>query len=377
MEHTDIVIIGAGVVGLAIAAKIVEKYPDYQVIILERNEKYGQDTSSRNSEVIHSGIYYPEGSLKAELCVKGNELLYNFCDQYNVPYQKLGKLIIAIEEDDIGSLKDLATKAEINIVKNVDLLTPEEVKQMEPEISSRGALLIPSTGIIDSHTLMKRLEEIAMQKGAMFAYCHEVEEIESINNGYKVEFCNPDGSFDAISCTWLINSAGLYSDRIAEMLGIDIDKEGYRIHLCKGEYFSIVYSKGKLIKKLIYPPPLKELQGLGIHLTKNLDGRLRLGPNAFYIDQLDYTVNPDHVYEFFDSVKSFLPFLKLADLEPEMAGIRPKIQGPNEPVKDFIICHESARNLSGVINLIGIESPGLTCCLSIADKVSDIIQENQ
>lgn len=377
MDHTDIVIVGAGVVGLAVAAKLAEKYPDYQIIVLERNEKFGQETSSRNSEVIHSGIYYPEGSLKAELCVKGNEFLYDFCEEYNVPYQKLGKMIIAIEEDDMVSLHDLAAKAEINNVKNVEMLTPEKAKVMEPEISSKGALLIPSTGIIDSHALMKRLEDIAMQGGAMLAYCHEVKDIKPHNDDYKVEFCNPDGSCDAISCTWLINSAGLYSDRIAEMLGIDIDKEGYRIHPCKGEYFSITFSKGKLVKKLIYPPPLKDLQGLGIHLTKNLDGRLRLGPNAFYVDEIDYTVNPDHVDDFFNSVKNFLPFLELADLEPEMAGIRPKLQGPDDPVRDFIIRHESDRNLNGIINLVGIESPGLTCCLSIADKVSDIIQENQ
>ena len=377
MDHVDIVIVGAGVVGLAIAAKLVEKYPGYQVIVLERNEKFGQETSSRNSEVIHSGIYYPEGSLKAELCVTGNELLYDFCEENNVPYQKPGKMIIAIEKNDMASLQDLAAKAEINNVKNVELLTPEMAKMMEPEIISKGALLVPSTGIIDSHTLMKRLEDIAMQGGAMLAYCHEIKDIEPYNDDYKVEFCNPDGSCDSISCTWLINSAGLYSDRIAEMVGIDIDREGYRIHPCKGEYFSITYSKGKLVEKLIYPPPLKDLQGLGIHLTKSLDGRLRLGPNAFYVDEIDYSVNLDHCDDFFNSVKSFLPFLELADLEPEMAGIRPKLQGPDDSFKDFIIRHESARSLNGIINLVGIESPGLTCCLSIADKVADMFKIDQ
>lgn len=374
MEHTEIVIIGAGVIGLAVAANLASEYPENGIVVLERNEQFGQETSSRNSEVIHSGIYYPGGSLKADLCVEGNALLYSFCENYHVPFRRLGKLIIAIEETDCSSLGELANKAVLNGVQGVELLAPDRIKTVEPEIIAKKALLVPSAGIVDSYLLMKRLENMALQNGAMIAYCHEVKGIEPYGSSYKVEFTNPDGSSDSITCGHLINCAGLNADKIAAMFGIDPDRDGYRIYPCKGEYFSISYSKSKLVNRLIYPPPLKDLQGLGIHLTKNLDGRLKLGPSAFYVDELNYSVDPDNLGYFYRSVKEFLPFIEPSDLEPEMAGIRPKLQGPEDPFRDFIIRDEEERGLPGVINLVGIESPGLTCCLSIAERVSKLLK---
>lgn len=375
MDRTDIVIIGAGVVGLAIAAELGTACPGKSIALLERNEKFGLEISSRNSEVIHSGIYYPRGSLKAQLCVKGNQLLYAFCDKYTVPCRRLGKLIVALEESDLPALEELQTKAAQNGVQGVKLLSSEKVRKLEPEIRTRGALLVPSAGIVDSYLLMKRLEDLALQNGVLPAYCHEVIKIEPSGSACQVQFSNPDGSFDQISCSILINCAGLNAPNIAAMLGIDPDREGYRIYLCKGEYFSISFSKSKLVNRLVYPPPLEELRGLGIHLTKNLDGRLRLGPSAFYVDHLDYSVNPENLDYFYRAVKDFLPFLASSDLEPEMAGIRPKLQGPDDPFRDFIIHHESDRSLPGIINLVGIESPGLTCCLSIAEMVGEMVDD--
>ena len=374
MDHTDILIIGAGVVGLAVAAELGSACPGKSIALFERNEKFGQEISSRNSEVVHSGIYYPRGSLKAQLCVRGNQLLYAFCEKHKIPHRRLGKLIVAIEETDLLSLEELKRKAELNGVQGVELLKPGQVRELEPEIRTRGALLVPSAGIVDSYLLMRRLEDLALQSGVLPAYCHEVIGIESSGKDYRVQFSNPDGSIDQIGCSILINCAGLNAHNIAAMFSIGPDREGYRIYPCKGEYFSVSFSKSKLVNRLVYPPPLEELRGLGIHLTKNLDGRLRLGPSAFYVDQIDYSVNPGNLDYFFRAVKDFLPFLEPADLEPEMAGIRPKLQGPEDSFRDFIIRHEADRGLPGIINLVGIESPGLTCCFSIAEMVGEIAE---
>jgi L-2-hydroxyglutarate oxidase LhgO len=375
MEYTDVVIIGAGVVGLAIAAELAGRNPDCQTVVMERNEQFGQETSSRNSEVIHAGIYYPTDSLKARLCVEGKELLYSFCRDNHVPYNKIGKLIVAATEEELFSLDILMKKALANGVEDLSFLEPKEVLQLEPNISVKGALLSPSTGILDTHALMKRLEWKALQGGIMFAYCHEVINITARGDGYIIAFKNPDGSTDSMICSWLINCAGLNADSIAAMLGIDVIKEGYKIYPCKGEYFSVSSGKANMVNHLLYPPPQEELKGLGVHVTKSLDGRTRLGPNAIYVDNLDYPVDSGHVLDFYNSIKLFMPFIDITDLEPDMAGIRPKIQGPGQPFRDFIIRHETDRGLSGLINLVGIESPGLTCCLSIARMVAAMIIE--
>jgi L-2-hydroxyglutarate oxidase LhgO len=375
LEHVDVVVIGAGVVGLAIAAEITSRLSKQQVILMERHEQFGQETSSRNSEVIHAGIYYPKDSLKARLCVEGKELLYHFCRQFRVPHSRLGKLVVAIREGDIPSLHSLMENALANGVDDLTFLSESEVRKLEPQIATKGALFSPSTGIIDSHSLMKKLEWQALQGGAMAVYRHNVKGVTAQGDEYVVEFSNPDGSNGSIKCSWLINCAGINSDHIASLFGIDVETEGYKLYPCKGEYFSVRSSKGLVTKHLIYPPPDKELKSLGIHLTRNLDGGVRLGPSAFYVTDLNYSVDQNHVGEFFNAVKEYLPFLEMKDLEPDMAGIRPKLQGPGEPFRDFLIRHESNRGLRGVINLVGIDSPGLTCCLSIARMVVNIMKE--
>ena len=373
-EKIDIVIIGAGIVGLAVAAELSSRCDDAMIGLVEKHDTFGLETSSRNSEVIHAGIYYPTGSLKAKLCVEGKELLYDFCRHYNIPHRLIGKLIVANSLQEKTSLEALQQQAIANGVLDLQDLNQGDVFRLEPEITARWALRSPSTGIINSHALMNRLEQITLQNGVLIAYCHSLQAIDKISGGYRLQLTNPDFSTDEIETACLINCAGLYADQVAALAGIDIDQAGYRQHPCKGEYFSLPPSKAALVDHLVYPPPLAELTGLGIHLTKTLDGRLRLGPNTIYTDNLeDHSVNPRNATDFYRSVKSFLPFLTAEDLEPEMAGIRPKLSGPDEPFLDFIISEESDRGLPGLINLIGIESPGLTSCLSIARLVATLV----
>lgn len=373
MDQVDVLIIGAGVVGLAVAAELSKQFNDISLVLLERHSKFGQETSSRNSEVIHAGIYYPTGSLKAKLCVEGNRRLYQFCQEWEIPHQRIGKFIIARNEKEIPALESLLAQGQMNGVKDLELLDRDQISELEPNIRAVAALLSPSTGIIDSHKLMLRFEWLALEQGAIIAYNHEVIGVATKGNGYYVTYLNPAGQLESIHCRWLINCAGLNSDQIFSFLGTKIDDIGYRIYPCKGEYFSVPNNKSALVSRLIYPPPLKELEGLGIHATKTLDGRLRFGPNAFYVEKLDYGVNEDHAQDFYKAASTYMPFLEPTDLQPDMAGIRPKIQAPGAPFCDFIVCHEVERGFEGVINLIGIESPGLTSSLTLAEMVRGII----
>jgi len=375
-EKVDLAIIGAGVIGLAVAAELSVQQPGRSIVMLEKNEQFGQETSSRNSEVIHAGIYYPTGSLKARLCVEGKELLYRFCKKWEVPHKRCGKLIVANTPQEKKSLEGLMEQAAANGVDDLELLEEMQVKSLEPGILASQAIFSPSTGIINSHHLMARLEKIAIENGVMPAYCHRLKAIEPLpakGSGYRLHFSNPDGTVDTIDCCYLVNCAGLQSDQVASLAGIDPAAAGYRLHYCKGEYFSLPPSKAGLVSRLVYPPPLQSLTGLGIHATITLDGRLRLGPNTIYVYSEEYSVDPDHASEFYQSAKTYLPFIAEDDLEPEMAGIRPKLSGPGEPFRDFVVREESERGLPGLINLIGIESPGLTSALSIARLVESFI----
>lgn len=368
MDKVDIIVVGAGVVGLAVAEAASRACPDQDIVLLEKHEKFGQETSSRNSEVIHAGMYYPTGSLKARLCVKGNPMLYAFCDTHSVPYQRIGKIIITRNEAEEAAVKGIYEQGRKNGVPGLRYLSQAEVNAMEPNIAAAGALYSETTGIIDTHSLMARLERLAMANGVMFAYKHEVKQAEKSPGGYVLRFTNSEGRDDALETGCIFNCAGLYSDFIPEQLGIDVDREGYRIYPVKGEYFSVAAGKSRLTSHLIYPPPLKDLKGLGTHITKSLDGMAKLGPSAFYVARKDdYDVDPGNLEEFYQAARSFLPFIERGDLQPDMAGIRAKNQAPNAPWADFIIREEADRGLPGLIDLIGIESPGVTSCLAIAE----------
>ena len=372
MEYrADVAIIGAGVIGLAIAARVADK--NRSVYILERNDTFGQETSSRHSGVIHSGIYYPEGTLKARLCVAGSGMLYKLCPKHNIGYQKPGKLIVATSDKEAGELEALFDRGRKNGAPGLKLVTKRELQLLEPNVAGVAAIWAPDTGIVDSHALMKFFIARATGKGAQIAYRTEVIGIEKVSDGYRVLVRDGEDEFSFITSV-LINSAGLGSDRVAEMAGIDIASAGYRLHYGKGEYFSVGGGKNRLVKRLIFPVPPAGVSGVGIHATFDLDGRMRLGPSIEYTDRLDYAVSEGNRKLFYNAVRTFLPFIEYDDLEPEMAGISPKLQGPGEDIKDFVIREESDKGLPGFVDLVGIESPGLTAAPAIAEYVAGLIR---
>jgi len=366
----DVAIIGAGVIGLATAREIAQE--EKGVFVFEKNRTFGLETSSRNSEVIHAGIYYPEDSLKAKFCVEGKSLLYNLCDKHNIPFKKSGKIVVAADEDEISWLNILYEQGRKNGVDDLVPLSRTELKKLEPNIEARAGLLSPSSGIVDSHTLLKLLYSQAREKGAEFVFGTEVVGIERMGEKYKVEISDREGTSSIISQV-LINAAGLKSDSIAQLVGIDIAKAGYKLHYCKGEYFSLDSKYRDLVSRLIYPAP--EQAGHGIHWRRGLDGRVLLGPSAYYVEAIDYSVDEAHKQYFYNSARRFLPFVKLEDLAPESAGIRPKLQGPGDSFRDFVIKHEDKAGFPGLINLIGIESPGLTAAPAIAGYVGSMVAE--
>jgi L-2-hydroxyglutarate oxidase LhgO len=370
LAEIDVAIIGAGVIGLATAREIAQS--EKEVFVFEKNRTFGLETSSRNSEVIHAGIYYPENSLKAKLCVEGKNLLYKLCDKHNIAYKKCGKIIVAASKNETTQLEKLYEQGRKNGVNDLVLLSRTEVKKLEPNIEARAGLLSPSSGILDSYTLLKLLYSQAREKGAEFVFGSEVMGIERAGAKYKVQIKDRD-EISAFVAHVVVNCAGLNSDRIAQLAGIDIAKAGYELHYCKGEYFSLSSKYRNVVSRLIYPTP--EQAGHGIHMTLGLDGRVRLGPNAYYVEEVDYKVNETQKEAFYNSAKRFFPPVEIEDLEPELAGIRPKLQGPGESFRDFVITHEEPAGFTGLINLIGIESPGLTASPAIAKYVGRIVNE--
>jgi L-2-hydroxyglutarate oxidase LhgO len=369
MDEVGITIIGAGVVGLAIAAEMSGTYED--IVVLEKHDSFGQETSSRNSEVIHAGIYYPAGSLKAKLCVDAVEKLYRLCSENSIPHKRLGKLIVAATESEIPALEELLEKGRANSVNRLKLIDGDEARRLEPGANAVAALHSPNTGIVDSHSLMKFLYTKAESNGVMFVFDSEVDNINSRDEGgYIIGISSQDYNF----CTRIvINCAGLASDKIAELAGIDIDRHDLRLHLCKGSYFS--YSLRSPVKMLVYPVPHENLTSLGVHAVLDTGGRLRFGPDAEYVDCFEYKVETARRDAFIKGALRIIPGLDAEAFAPDMAGIRPKLQGPGEPVRDFVIREESDKGLPGFINLIGIESPGLTASLSIAEMVKGIVDQ--
>lgn len=372
MEQVDVIIIGAGVVGLAIAHRLSESQRG-EIVVLEQHPHFGEETSSRNSEVIHAGMYYPDDTLKARLCVRGNRLLYELCERYGIPHRAVGKLIVANTPAEVSNVENLWAQGQRNGVPQIEIIETDQIHHLEPKVNARLALYSPTTGLVDAHQLMRFYEAQAESNGVIFAYRSRVVGIDSLPNSYRVWITAENEEQFEIESRLVINAAGLGADKIASLVGIDIDSCGYRQHPCKGEYFSVANRHAGKIQHLIYPTPTAI--SLGIHTRLRLDGTLALGPNAFYVDDLNYDVNPDHKMDFFNSVREFLPFIEESDLTPEMAGIRAKLQAPGEKFRDFVIQEEKARGLRGFINLLGIESPGLTASAAIAEYVDALVKE--
>jgi len=368
--EVEVAIIGAGVVGLAIAAEVAQWCKG--VFVFERNRTFGLETSSRNSEVIHAGIYYPEDSLKARFCIEGRHLLYELCKRYGIPHRKSGKIILAVREDELSQLEGIYQQAQKTGIRDLVDLSGAALKRLEPEIEGKAGLLSRSTGIIDSHSLLQFFYNKARASGAQFVFGTDVIGIERVGTNYRVRIRDQDG-ISAFIAHAIVNSAGLNSDKLAESAGIAIDKAGYKLHYCKGEYFSLDSRWRHRISRLIYPTP--EQAGLGVHVTLGLDGRMRLGPNLCYVHKIDYGIDDSGKEAFYRLTKRFLPDLELYDLEPEFAGIRPKLQAPGEDFRDFVITHEEKAGFPGLINLIGIESPGLTASPAIARYVGEMLND--
>ncbi len=368
----DVIIIGAGVVGLAIAMKLSEKY---SCTLFEQHSSFGEHTSSRNSEVIHAGIYYPSDSLKTRLAIEGNPLLYSFCSKNSINCKKIGKYIIATEETENVILENIYKNGKENGVPNLRLATSNELSEAEPNIIATSAIFSPETGIIDSHNLMAAFEYIARQQNAMFAYNHKVIGIEKIAGGYKVHLLTTDGEKYSCKASIVINSAGLESDTIAKLAGIDISEHRLVLNYCKGSYFKINNSSKYSFRHLIYPVPNKAQAGLGVHITIDLQGNAKLGPNAEYTNNriYDYSVADNLLESFYNAAKRYIKHIEPGDISPDYSGIRPKLQLQGESFRDFYISEESNKGLPGLINLIGIESPGLTASIAIANYVDRLL----
>jgi L-2-hydroxyglutarate oxidase LhgO len=358
----DCVVIGAGVVGLAIARSLA--MAGREVLILEAADAIGTGTSSRNSEVIHAGIYYPQASLKAKLCVAGRGMLYAYCQERSIPHRPVGKLIVAAHEGEIPLLADIKKKAEANGVNDLLWLTAEEAKRLEPELACVAALLSPSTGIIDSHALMLSLLADAESHGATLALLSPVIGGELRPHGVMLEIGGAEPM--RLLAQTVINSAGLGAQGVARaMRGLPSDSIP-PLYFCKGNYFLL---SGKTpFARLVYPVP--GAAGLGTHFTLDLAGQGRFGPDTEWIAEPDYLVEERRGDSFYAAIRQYWPGLKDGALRPGYAGIRPKIQAPGEAQRDFLI----NKPLPGWIALYGIESPGLTSCLAIAEMVKGMSQ---
>ncbi len=362
MEQFDCVVVGAGVVGLAIARELAMSGRD--TLILEAADAIGTGISARNSEVIHAGLYYPRGSLKATLCVQGRERLYAFCDEYGVPHRRCGKLVVATSEGQLKALNELATRAAGNGVLDLVPLARHEALTLEPALECAGALYSPSTGIVDVHQLMLALLGQAERHGAVCALRTPVESVEASGNArFVVTTGGDEPARFAANC--VINSAGLGAQALARRIhGLD-PRWIPPLYYARGSYFSL--SGRAPFSRLVYPLP--ERGGLGVHLTLDLGGQARFGPDVEWIDAPRYDVDVAREPAFYSSIRAYWPGLPPGALQPAYAGVRPKISGPGEPAADFMIQGPAQHGVRGLVNLFGIESPGLTASLAIAQRV--------
>lgn len=358
MEKLDCIVIGAGVIGLACARALAKAGRD--VFILEAEQAFGQHTSSRNSEVIHAGMYYPAGSLKALHCVRGKNMLYQYCQEREIPHQRLGKLIVAHRPEEMSQLIALQEKALVNGVPDLVWLDKQSLREMEPALDAHAALYSPTTGIIDSHALMMALLVDAENAGATLALQSRVTAGRCTDEGIVLIV---DGT--EVQAKTVVNAAGLWAHTLAARIRGVPHEIIPRVRYARGVYFAL---QGKSpFSRLIYPLP--EPGGLGTHLTLDLAGQARFGPDVEWINQIDYTVDPDRAESFYQSIRRWWPDLPNGALSPTYSGIRPKVIGEDRPEGDFLIQGQEGHGIPGLINLFGIESPGLTACLSIADEV--------
>lgn len=364
MHRIDTVIIGAGVIGLACAATLAEAGHD--VLILEKESSIGTGVSSRNSEVIHAGIYYPQGSLKARACTTGNQLLQDYAQKHNVPYRMVGKLIVATSADEEETLANIEKKAIANDVHTLQWLSKAETLKLEPELKCTSSLISPATGIIDTHAFMLSLRGKAETHGAMLALNCPVISGTPTADGIMLQLGDQDSS--TITARNIVIACGLSSPDASRKLGLSNIPQEY---LCKGHYFSI--SGRTPFSRLVYPVPVPG--GLGVHYTLDMAGRGRFGPDVEWVETENYDVPETKRETFAAAIQRYWPDCRAENLEPAYAGIRPKICAPGQPDADFVIMDETEHGIPGVISLLGIESPGITSSLALAQMVKEKITQ--
>jgi L-2-hydroxyglutarate oxidase LhgO len=362
MDEIECVVVGAGVIGLAVARALA--LAGYGVLVLERAYTIGFETSSRNSEVIHGGLYYPAGSLKAHSCVAGRQRLYAYCREHGVPHAQLGKLIVATSEIEIPGLERIAAAARANGVDDLAWLNRAQAQRLEPALRCVAALLSPSTGIVDSHALMLAYQGEAEAAGAIVVLRTPVLSGKVCDGGFDLAIGGDEPT--AIRCRFLVNAAGLYAPALARAIEGVPPETIPPAYFCRGVYFTLA---GRApFGRLIYPVPVAG--GLGVHITLDLADQARFGPDVEWISSVDYTVDPARGEKFYDAVRTYWPDLRNGSLQPGYAGIRPKIAGPADPAADFVVQGPEIHGVPGLVNLYGIESPGLTSSLPLADEVA-------
>lgn len=362
MERVEAVVVGAGVIGLAVARRLA--LGGVETIVLEKEGAIGTETSSRNSEVIHAGIYYPKGSLKARCCIAGKWWLYRYCAAKGVPHRRCGKLIVATNPEQNATLDEIKANAEALGMPDLERWPAERAMALEPALFCTGALWSPTTGIVDSHALMLAYRGDAEEHGAMIAFHAPLERARVREDGIELEVGGAEPM--RLLARYLVNSAGLHAPELARRIeGLDPARVP-RGYLCKGNYYTL--SGRSPFSRLIYPVP--EQAGLGVHVTIDLAGQCRFGPDVEWVERIDYDVDPRRAERFYAAVRKYWPDLPDGALEPGYAGIRPKITPPGAPAADFLVQGPRAHGVPGLVNLLGIESPGLTASWPLAELVA-------
>jgi L-2-hydroxyglutarate oxidase LhgO len=371
--ETDALVIGAGVVGVAVAARLARA--GLQVVVLERHPGFGWEASSRNSEVVHAGMYYAPGSLKARLCAPGNRSIREWCREHHVDCVPVGKFIVATSDEEVPALEAILERGHLNGVDGLTWAAPGQLSVEEPHVRAVAALWSPDTGIVDSHGLMQSCVDEAERHDAIFVYGSSFTSAAPVPGGFAVGFLDADGQQEELRATTVVNAAGLDADVVAAGAGIDVDAAGYRLRFVRGSYFRLSEAKRCLVRHLIYPVPQPRLAGLGIHVTVDLSGAVRFGPHVDPLDDRvqDYRVDPALAPTFAAAASRYLPGVVADDLRADQSGIRARRIVPGGGAPDFLVVEETARGLPGWVNMIGIESPGLTCSLELADHVAALL----